>query len=195
MILIPDHIEALIFDLDGTLADTMPLHLSSWEQVGKKFNVDITSELITKHSGTPTVKIVEIFNKEFGWNLDKDEVRKAKHEIFAQLKKDQGKIKRIEKITEIARSMRGKLPMSVGTGSSRPNALQSLADMEMSDWWVTIITGSDDVDGKPAPDIFLECAKCMNIAPEKCLVFEDGAAGIKAAKAANMEYIDVKAFL
>ena len=191
MIIIPDHIEALIFDLDGTLADTMPLHLSSWVEVGKKFKVDITEELILQHSGTPTLKIVEIFNKEFGWNLDKTEVRKAKHDYYSRFKKEQGKIKPISEIYELAKSMRGKLPMSVGTGSSRPNAIASLEDMEMTDWWVTVITGSDDVAGKPSPDIFLACAEAMKVAPEKCLVFEDGAAGIKSAQAANMMYIDV----
>ena len=191
MIIIPDHIEDLIFDLDGTLADTMPLHLSSWVEVGKKFNVDITEDLILQHSGTPTLKIVEIFNKEFGWNLDKAEVRKAKHQYFSQFKKEQGKIKPIAEIYELAKNMKGKMPMSVGTGSSRPNAIASLEDMEMTDWWVTVITGSDDVAGKPSPDIFLACAEAMNVAPDKCLVFEDGAAGIKAAQAANMMFIDV----
>ena len=87
--------------------------------------------------------------------------------------------------------MRGKMPMSLGTGSSRNNALKSLEDLGISDWFVTIVTGTDGVKGKPAPDIFLECAKAMNTAPEKCLVFEDGAAGIKSAISANMPYIDI----
>lgn len=191
MIIIPEYIEALIFDLDGTLADTMPIHLESWVNVGKAFNVDITKELIIEHSGTPTIQLVEMFNKEFSWNLDPVEVRKSKQGFYDSIKKAQGKIKPILPIYEIAKSMRSKMPMSVGTGSSRNNAMKSLSDMGMTDWWVTIITGSDDVKGKPAPDIFIECAKAMDIAPEKCLVFEDGAAGIKSAIAANMEYIDV----
>ncbi|MDA9774638.1 HAD-IA family hydrolase, partial [Saprospiraceae bacterium] len=97
----------------------------------------------------------------------------------------------VEKIFAIANSMRGKMPMSVGTGSSRVNALKSLEDIGASDWWVTIMTGSDDVKGKPSPDIFLACAEAMDVKPEDCLVFEDGKAGIEAAISAGMPYIDV----
>lgn len=195
MIIIPNHIEALIFDLDGTLADTMPLHLASWTKVGEEFGVNITEELILKNSGTPTIELVNKFNKDFSWNLDPAKVRMEKQKQFNFFKEKQGKIKPIKQIYEVAKSMKGKLPMSVGTGSSRHNAENSLRDMEMEDWWVTIVTGTDDVKGKPAPDIFLACAQAMDVAPEKCLVFEDGAAGIKSAIAANMPYINVHDFL
>lgn len=191
MIVIPSHIKALIFDLDGTLADTMPIHLESWTKTGKALDVEITEELILEHAGMPTVKLVEKFNRDFGWNLDAQEVRRLKQENFNLIKKRQGKIKPIEKIFAIAKDMRGKLPMSVGTGSSRGNALKSLEDLGASDWWVTIITGSDAVHGKPSPEIFLNCAKAMEVAPEDCLVFEDGKAGIEAAKSAKMHIIDV----
>ncbi len=192
MIIIPQHIEALIFDLDGTLADTMPLHIDSWIRTGQHFNVPITASLIVENSGTPTFQLVETFNAQFGWQLDAQEVKKEKQKHFDAIKKAHGKVKAIPTIYEVAKNMRGVLPMSIGTGSSRGNAEKSLADMGMVDWWITVVTGSDQVKGKPAPDIFLECAKRMNVAPENCLVFEDGAAGIKAAKAANMSYIDVK---
>ncbi len=191
MIIIPDTIEALIFDLDGTLADTMPLHLASWVKVGETFNVDITEELIEKNSGTPTIQLVEKFNSEFSWDLNPAKVRVEKQKIFDELKKKQGKIKPLTKIYEVAKRMKGKMPMSVGTGSSRHNAENSLSDLGMSDWWVTVITGTDGVKGKPSPDIFLACAEAMNTPPEKCLVFEDGTAGIKAAIAAGMSYINV----
>ena len=81
--------------------------------------------------------------------------------------------------------------MSIGTGSSRHNAISSLEDLDALDWWVTIITGSDDILGKPNPDIFLACAEAMQVEPNNCLVFEDGPAGISAAKAAGMEWIDI----
>ncbi len=189
MIVIPDHIEALIFDLDGTLADTMPLHLASWVETGKALNADITEALITQHAGMPTIQLVEKFNQEFQWNLNPQEVRKTKQHFYDRLKKEQGKIQPVERIFSIAKDMRGQLPMSIGTGSSRHNALKSLEDLGASDWWVTIVTGSDATKGKPSPEIFLQCASAMQVAPEKCLVFEDGKAGIEAAKAANMPYI------
>lgn len=194
MIVIPEGIEALIFDLDGTLADTMPLHLASWREVGKELNVEINDALIFPLSGTPTVKIVAHLNEKYGWNLDPAEVTRIKRAAFARLKKENGKITPLKPIYEIAKSMRGKMPMSIGTGSSRKNALNALEDMEMTDWWEIVLTASDDIKGKPAPDIYIACAKAMGIDPSKCLVFEDGAAGIQSAIAAKMQYIDVKKY-
>lgn len=191
MIVIPDNIRGLIFDLDGTLADTMPIHLESWVLTGKDFEVEITSELIHQYAGTPTIKLVEKFNNLFGWELDAKEVRKAKTKHFNAIKARQGKIMPIEKIFEIAKDMRSQLPMCIGTGSSRANAHASLEDLAATDWWVKVITSSDDIKGKPSPDIFLACASAMNIPPRNCLVFEDGKAGIAAAKAAGMPYIDI----
>ena len=191
MIIIPKHVKALIFDLDGTLADTMPIHLTSWVQTGKELGVNITKDLINSHLGTPTVALVEIINKKFSLDLDPQNVRKIKTKYFNAIKEKQGKIKPIEKIFQVAKDMKGKMPMSVGTGSSRGNAIKSLEDIGATDWWVTIITGSDPIPGKPSPEIFLECAKAMNVKPEECLVFEDGPSGIKAAISANMEYINV----
>ena len=191
MIVIPSEIKALIFDLDGTLADTMPLHFKSWVATGEALGVNITKELIIEYAGMPTVELIDLFNQRFGWTLDAPEVRSLKTKYYNSFKEEQGKIQPVEKIFAIARDMRGTLPMSVGTGSSRPNALKSLEDLVALDWWETIITGSDAVQGKPSPEIFLSCAEAMQVAPESCLVFEDGKAGIQAAKAANMHVIDI----
>lgn len=191
MFVIPTHIKALIFDLDGTLADTMPIHLNSWVNTGIDLNVPITEELIIENAGLSTIVLVNKFNADFGWNLNPHDVRKIKTKHFDQIKKLQGKIKPIESIFNIAQDFRDVLPMSIGTGSSRVNALRTLEDLNATDWWVTMVTGTDDVKGKPAPDIFLECAKAMNIEPKHCLVFEDGKPGIQAAISAGMDYIDI----
>lgn len=191
MIIIPENIKALIFDLDGTLVDTMSIHLESWVKVGKEYDVNITEDLINQHLGTPTTDLVNIFNKNFKWNLDATKVRKSKQKYFDEIKQLQGKIKPVEHIFAIAKAMKGKMPMSIGTGSSRSNAMSSLEDIGAADWWVTIITGSDKVLGKPNPDIFLACAKAMDTKPEDCLVFEDGPSGIQSAISAGMQYIDI----
>lgn len=195
MIIIPKNIKALIFDLDGTLADTMPIHLKSWTRTGKDLGVEITEELIQINAGMPTLTLVEKFNREFGWNLNGQDVRKTKQHHFDAIKKEQGKIQPIKKIFELAQSMRTQMPMSIGTGSSRNNALKSLEDLGTSDWWVTVVTGSDDVKGKPSPDIFLKCSDAMKTDPKDCLVFEDGQAGIQSAISAGMPYIDVNIHL
>lgn len=191
MIIIEDHIEALIFDLDGTLADTMPIHLEAWVAVGTELGVPITTELINQYLGTPTADLTSIFNKKYGWNLDIKDVRRVKQANYDAIKKAQGKVKPIKHIFAIAEEMQGKMPMSVGTGSSRNNAMASLKDLGTEDWWVTVVTSSDNVKGKPHPDIFLACSDAMNVKPENCLVFEDGPAGIKSAVSAGMPYIDI----
>lgn len=191
MIMIPDGIKGLIFDLDGTLVDTMPLHLKSWVEVGVYFDVGITEKLINQHLGTPTIALVELFNSEFGWDLDPKYVRNKKTEFYNKFKEKQGKIRPVEKAFTIAVDQKGNLPMCIATGSSRGNAMKSLADIEATDWWVKIVTGSDDIPGKPNPEIFLVCAKAMNLKPEECMVFEDGPSGIEAAEKAGMYVVDV----
>ena len=191
MLVIPDHIKGLIFDLDGTLVDTMPLHLKSWVAVGEFFNVPITEELINQHLGTSTIALVNRFNNDFGWGLDPKSVRKKKSEFYDRFKGEVGKIKPIEEIYTIALDQKGKMPMCIATGSSRGNAIRSLEDIGAADWWVKVVTGSDDIPGKPNPEIFQVCAEAMSLRPEECMVFEDGPSGIEAATNAGMLVVDV----
>jgi len=188
---IPSHIKGLIFDLDGTLADNMPIHLAAWKLAGSNFGVDITDEMITSRSGMATFKIVSLLNEAYGWDLDPALTKQTKDMAYKELKPQIG-LKPIEKIVAIAEAHRGKLPMSVGTGSTRPNAEETLIALGIFDWFDAVVTATDVKNYKPSPETFLLCAEKMGVAPETCLVFEDSPFGIQAAKTGGMEVIDVR---
>ncbi len=192
---ITPNIKALIFDLDGTLADTLPFHYEAWKLAGKKMGFHITDEMIDEHSGTPTKIVADILGEQYGWKVDSVEVMETKMVFYKELKAKQGKIKPITPILEIARDYFGKLPMTVGTGSTRKGALQSLSDIGATDLFDIIVTASDVDNPKPHPETFLRGAEHVGVSPEHCLVFEDGEAGIKAAKAGGFNLVDVKDYL
>lgn len=185
-------IEGLIFDLDGTLADTMTMHIDSWRSAGESYGKNITEQMIHERAGTPTIHIVEEFNQLFGWSIDPQEFIIRKTAMYLELKKLQGPIQPITSVMAIAELYRGKMPMSVGTGSIRTNAEAALSDLGITDWFEIMVTSEDVVHPKPHPETFLRCAKAMGVSPEKCLVYEDGQMGINAALSGGMSAIHIQ---
>ena len=194
MIQIPSHIRGLIFALDGTLADNMPIHLAAWKLAGSNLGVEITDEMITSRSGMATFKIVSLLNEAYGWDLDPAFTKKTKDMAYHELKPQIG-LKPIQAVLDIAQAYRGKLPMSVGTGSTRPNAEETLISLGILGWFDAIVTADDVKKHKPSPETFLKCVERMGVAPEHCLVFEDSPFGIQAAKTGGMEVIHVDEIL
>jgi len=183
--------EAIIFDLDGTLVDSMPAHFVAWCDALSQFNVpkDVFPEdVFYSMGGRPTKDIVEELNGEFGLHLDAHEVALAKREAFLS---SLNKITIIEDVVNYARAIRGKIPMAVATGGTRIVAEKTLQIVELNDLFDEVVTANDVVCGKPAPDIFLEAAKRLEVDPKKCLVFEDAPAGMMAAQLAGMEVVSV----
>ncbi|MCF6280217.1 MAG: HAD hydrolase-like protein, partial [Flavobacteriaceae bacterium] len=171
MIKIPSNIKALIFDCDGTLVDTMPIHMDAWkiafEMNGREFPYDFIDSL----KGTPLQEIVQIYNKEFNDNIDFEKVSKIKYGLTHETIK---KAKPIKPVVDVALKHHNIMPMSVASGGSEYNVHASLTSAGILNLFSPILTSKDKIPGKPKPDIFLECAKQMNVAPENCLVFEDG---------------------
>ena len=185
-------IKGLIFDLDGTLADTMPIHMEAWKRTGDEFDVTITEKMIIDRAGTPTVQVIEQLNDLFGWGIDPFVFRKAKNRNYQSVKESWGPIRPIHHVMEIANTYRSKLPMSIGTGSIRRNAEMALRDLGVSVWFSPVITAEDVLNHKPHPDTFLKCSSLMGIKPGECLVYEDGLMGIKAAVNAGMSAINIQ---
>lgn len=190
----PD-IKALIFDLDGTLADTIPLHLKAWEMAGDQLGFHVTKEMILEHSGTPTVQVAKILGEEYNWKIDPEAITEAKFRNYKEIKRKHGKVQPIEPILQIAHDYYQKLPMGLGTGSTKKGAMKSLEDIEATHLFDIIVTATDVERPKPHPETFLRSAEHFGIRPEECIVFEDGAAGIKAVKAAGMKLIDIRAYI
>lgn len=184
-------IKGLIFDLDGTLADTMPYHFKGWRKACQKFGADIDTAFLRKHTGTP------------GWIIADEIIKKYKlsgtvtieqilDEKLIEFYKDQDRVKPIKPVVDIVKKYFGKLPMAVGTGGHREAVERTLEVTDLRKYFDIIITANDVDNFKPHPETFLKCAALMNIEPELVEVFEDGDLGIEAAKTAGMVATDVR---
>ncbi|TKG96595.1 beta-phosphoglucomutase family hydrolase [Puteibacter caeruleilacunae] len=185
---IPSTIKGLIFDLDGTIADTMPAHFIAWRNAVEPYGIDFTVELFNKLAGIPLYKTIEKLNEMFNTNMNPQEVGDRKETEFV---KTLEQTKPIEPVVEVIKAYHGKLPMSVGTGGIDRIAWRTLQIVGL-DKYFDILVASDHIsNSKPHPETFLKCAEQMGVAPEDCLVFEDGVLGIQAAEAGGMSYVDV----
>lgn len=182
----------LVFDCDGTLVDSMPLHTLLWDECLVPFGVKLPKGFIDVHAGKPTDVILEIINTEHGVSIDALEFLDAKEGRFRERLSEVGAI---EPVVEIARRYRGVLPMAVVSGGCRLNVVGALAGIGALDWFDVILTADDPITPKPAPDLFLTAAKMMGVAANKCHAFEDADAGIQAALGAGMTVTDVRVVL
>lgn len=185
-----DGFEAVIFDCDGTLVDSMPAHFDAWCDaltlygVGGVFKEDVFFAM----GGRPTRDIVVELNDEYDLHLDPQAVAFAKREAFL---KKLHTVTLIDEVAAFGESLRGRVPMAIATGGTRMVVEKTLQAVGISDWFDEVVTADDVVEGKPAPDIFLRAAELLGVAPEKCLVVEDAPAGILAAQRAGMQVIAV----
>jgi len=184
--------KGLIFDMDGTIADSMPVHLLAWKLTAREHGFEYTEELFYELAGMPTFKIVSVVNEKLGLTLDPVTFSKRKEELFLENLKD---VKAIEPVADIVRSYHGKLPMSIGTGGKKYIAELTLKMIGFNGFFDAIVS-ADDVDNhKPFPDTFLKCAKLMGVEPQFCQVFEDGDMGLLAAERAGMIVTDIRSCL
>lgn len=180
--------KALIFDLDGTLADTMPIHFVAWKNAAARYGIDFTVELFQTLAGIPLYPTVEKLNELFGKNIDPKEMGDIKETEFEQ---NMHLTPEIRIVTDLVRAYHGKLPMAVGTGGARRLALKTLGIIGLDNHFDVLVASEDVTNYKPHPETFLKCAEQLGVAPSHCEVFEDGILGIQAARAAGMMVVDV----
>lgn len=187
-----DGVEAVIFDCDGTLVNSMPAHFAAWCDALAYYGAEnvFQEDVFYAMGGRPTTDIVVELNDEYGLKLDPDAVAMKKREAFLTRL---GTIDEIDEVVAFARSLRGKLPMAVATGGTRLVIEKTLQALELSDLFDDVVTADDVAVGKPAPDIYLKAAELLGVAPENCLAFEDAPAGIMSAQQAGMKVIAVPA--
>ena len=186
---IPLHIKALIFDIDGTLVDTMPTHYKACQLACRKHGFDFPLDYFLSEAGRPTLSVFEDLVKKLGLDLDGTKLGSEKELILESLI---GEFTPMPIISDTAIHYFNKLPMALGTGGTRLIAKKTMEQVKMDSYFDIVITADDVKQHKPHPETFLKAAEQLGIAPEHCLVFEDGEPGIKAAKAANMEVLDIR---
>jgi beta-phosphoglucomutase family hydrolase len=189
MIQIPEHVKGLIFDCDGTIADTMPLHYLSWVTALGEHGVEFPEALFYEMAGIPTHRIIEILNDRHHHSMPVDETARRKDALFETRIAE---VTAIRPVVEIVQAYFGKLPMAVATGGSRGVVTKTLQALDLSRYFQALVTADDVKHGKPAPDIFLEAARRIGIAPHLCCGFEDADLGLQAIRAAGMLAIDIR---
>lgn len=183
---------ALIFDLDGTLSDSLPVHIASWHSVCADLNCTFDENILIEMTGAATISFAERIIREQNLKIDPNEIVRLKQQEF---RKNIGRIKPHDAVIDLMKNAYGKIPIAVGTGASRTSAMLQLTELGIDRLFDAIVT-ADDVDcHKPEPDTFLKCAELMRIEPKYCQVFEDGELGMTAARTAGMILTDVRPFV
>lgn len=182
----------LIFDCDGTLADTMPLHWKAWQVVAKRYRLHFTEERFYALGGVPSRDIFKMLSDEQGITLDPLAASKEKETEYLTLLEH---VRPVEVVVSVARAHAGKLPMAVASGGTRPVIERVLRHLKIRHLFQTVVTSEDVRKQKPAPDIFLEAARRLGVAPPFCRGYEDTDLGMQAIRAAGMEAVDVREML
>jgi len=185
-----DH-DALLFDCDGTLADTMPAHYRAWLEVTEPHGIEFDEDRFYSLGGRPTRDIVATLFAEVGLAVDVDHAAGVKERSFlAQL----DRVLPIDPVVDVVRRSRGRVPMAVVTGGYQDVCRRILARVGIADCFDTIVASEDTARHKPDPEPFLEAASRLGARPERCVVWEDSGLGIEAARRAGMHWIDVRSF-
>jgi len=182
-------IQGLIFDFDGTLADTMPLHWKAWGRVMEKHGITITEERFYSLGGVPARDIIRMLADEQGAEIDHASAIRDKGQFYLDILHE---AELIEITMKVVREHHGTLPMAIATGGSRRIVTQVIEKLGIGQYFDALVTNEDIENQKPAPDIFLEAARRIGVAPENCRAYEDTDLGMQAIRAAGMEAIDVR---
>jgi len=194
----PTKYDAYIFDCDGTIADTMPLHYQAWRESldGKLGHPSaFTEELFYRCGGMPAKQIIEMLNREHGYGLPVEEFAHEKEARFVELLPGIGPV---QEVIDVLNRLDPNAKIAVASGGLTDVVKKTLAFLDLHvgpQEKIKFLIGSDQVThGKPHPELFLRAAELLGAKPERCLVFEDAEPGFLAAKAAGMDYIDVRPF-
>lgn len=180
--------KAYLFDLDGTVADSMPLHWLSWRQAVKEHGGNFPIELFYDWGGMPLVKSVELLNERFGYKMHAPEVVRRKEELYYELVPE---LKAIPAVLAHVEAQHGKIPLAIVSGSPRAGIHRSLTQLGLLDRFDVLVGSEDYEHGKPNPEPFLTAAAQLGVVPADCLVFEDADPGIASATAAGMDWVRV----
>jgi HAD superfamily hydrolase (TIGR01509 family) len=180
--------EAYLFDCDGTIADSMPLHYLAWNKALSSWDCDFPEELFYAWGGMPVAEIIATLNEKQGLKMPAEQVARMKEDHFFELLPQ---LQAVPEVLEHILVSHGRIPFAVVSGSTNESVTASLTTLGILDRFDTLVCAGDYTKGKPDPEPFLLAAERLGIAPDRCLVFEDTQMGIDAATAAGMSSVKV----
>jgi HAD superfamily hydrolase (TIGR01509 family) len=180
--------KAFLFDCDGTIADSMPLHFVAWKQALAEQGCVITEELFYAWGGRSVADVIGRLNERDGLAMPVEAVAERKEGLYYELLHE---LKAVPEVLEHIEASQGRIPFAVVSGSTRESVETTLRTLGLLERFDTLVCAGEYERGKPDPEPFLIAAKRLGVAPEDCLVFEDAEAGIESAKAAGMAWVKV----
>jgi beta-phosphoglucomutase family hydrolase len=180
--------KAYLFDCDGTLADSMPLHYRAWKRALAEWNCNFEEKLFYAWGGMPVAEIISTLNRNHALNMPVEAVAHRKENLYYELLPE---LQPVPEVLEHVEEALGRIPIAVVSGSTRESVTASLVALKMLDRFDAMVCAGDYKKSKPDPEAFLLAAEKLRVAPEDCLVFEDTEMGIQAATAAGMASVKV----
>ncbi len=182
---------AILFDCDGTLADTMPAHYRAWLHVTNHHGLRFDEDYFYALGGRPTRDILATLATEASIEIDLDQASEMKEAAFLEQVKH---VKAIDPVIAAVRRAHGHVPVAVVTGGYHDVCEKILLQIGVREFFDCIVASEDTSRHKPEPDPFLEAARRLGVTPKGCLVWEDSDLGIESARRAGMSWIDVRSF-
>ena len=179
---------AYLFDCDGTIADSMPLHFLAWTKALGEWNCKFDERLFYAWGGRPTHEIIATLNEEQGLKMPVATVADRKEQYYYD---SLPQLKAVPEVLEHIEAQHGRIPFAVVSGSTRESVIASLESLGLTNYFDTLVCAGEYANSKPSPDAFLLAAQRLGVRSEDCLVFEDTEMGIQAAKGAGMAYVRI----
>jgi beta-phosphoglucomutase family hydrolase len=180
--------QAYLFDCDGTVVDSMPLHYIAWKKALAEWNCTFDEELFYSWGGLPVAEIISLLNQRQRLSMSVEDVSSRKEDLYFDLLPQ---LKPIPEVVEHMKRQHGRIPFAVVSGSTRESVTASLTLVQLLDKFDTLVCAGDYKKSKPDPEAFLLAASRLGVTPEMCLVFEDTDMGIQAANAAGMASVKI----
>lgn len=184
--------QGLVFDCDGTLADTMPLHWRAWQIITQRHELHFPQDRFYALGGVPSREILKMLAEEQGRSLDHIAIAHEKEETYLPLIIE---AEPIHAVVEIAKANFGKISMAVASGGTQPIIIGVLEHLKIRHLFAAVVTSEMVTNQKPAPDIFLEAARRIGVDPKFCRGYEDTDLGMQAIRSAGMDAVDVRELL
>ena len=180
---------AFLFDCDGTIVDSMPLHFVAWTKALAEYGcTDFTEPYFYSLGGVPVTGVIDAINLRDGSSIPAEEFAVRKEDLYYELIHQ---LQPVPEVLEVIHSHHGKLPFAVVSGSTRDSVVKSLVALGILHLFDTLVCAGDYNHGKPSPEPFLLAAHRLNVDPTRCLVFEDADVGIQSATAAGMASVRI----